>query len=137
MFKELLQASGDNFRKLVPSAETRDLEISLVAEGQAALAAFSLGGTMVTISALLSGRNAEDDTRTLGYFREILAEEGRPLGLPAPHLVGISERPVVLSIPLPTPRAEDMSLIGELEVCLAAAFFGLAEGGLSEGDPIA
>lgn len=137
MFKQLLQTSGDNFRKLVPLAETHDLEISLASEGQAALAAFSLGGTIVTISALLSGWNGEDDTRTLGYFRTILAEEGRPRGLPAPHLADISERPIVLSIPLPTSRAEDMGLVGKLEVGLAAAFFELLEDRPHERDPTA
>lgn len=127
MFKRVLQLWGDNFRKQVPVTASPDLEVSWLSEGQAALAAFSLGGEMVTISALLSGRNAEDDNRIVRYFREILAEEARPRELPAPHLADIADRPVVLSIPLPTSRPGIMSLVGELEVCLAAAFFEACE----------
>lgn len=127
MFKRVLQLWGDNFRKQVPVTASPDLEVSWLSEGQAALAALSLGGEMVTISALLSGRNEEDDNRILRYFREILAEEARPRELPAPHLADIADRPVVLSIPLPASRPGVMSLVGELEVCLAAAFFEACE----------
>ena len=123
MFQQMLETFGDNFRRPVPGNRWRDIEISWAVEGQAALAAFSLGRQMVTITALLSGRDKEDDDRVLRYFREILAEEARPRELPAPHLADISERPVVLSIPLPTARPEEMSRVGNLEVCLAAAFF--------------
>jgi hypothetical protein len=125
MFKRVLQLWGDNFRKPVPV--DADIEVSWLSEGRAALAALSVGGEMVTISALLSGRNETDDNRVLGYFREILAEEARPRELPAPHLADIADRPAVLSIPLPTSRPEAMGLVGELEVCLAAAFFEACE----------
>jgi len=123
MFKNILRSSVESFRKIVPADASRDLEVSWSPEGQAALAAFSLGGVMVTISALLTGRNEQDDNRILHYFREILAEEARPRELPAPHLAEIADRPLVLSIPLPASRPEAMSLVGEMEVCLAAAFF--------------
>ena len=127
MFKRVLQLWGDNFRKPVPVNDSPDIEVSWLSEGRAALAALSVGGEMVTISALLAGRNKEDDNRVLRYFREILAEEARPRELPAPHLAEIADRPAVLSIPLPASRPEAMSLVGELEVCLAAAFFEACE----------
>jgi hypothetical protein len=127
MFKRVLQLWGDHFRKPVPLEASSDIEVSWLSEGRAALAAFSAGGEMVTISALLSGRSDVDDNRVLDYFREILAEGGRPTDLSAPHLAGIADRPVVLSIPLPASDPEVMSLVGELEVCLSAAFFEACE----------
>jgi hypothetical protein len=127
MFKRVFQLWGDNFRKPVPIDAMPDIEVSWLSEGRAALAALSVGGEMVTISALLSGRSETDDNRVLGYFREILAEEARPRELPAPHLADIADRPAVLSIPLPASRPEAMGLVGELEVCLAAAFFEACE----------
>lgn len=90
----MLEDLGDHFRVPVSVRHLRDLELSWAAEGQAALAAFSLGGNMVTISALLSGREEEDDGRVMHYFREILAEEARPRELAARHLVDIFERPL-------------------------------------------
>jgi hypothetical protein len=82
---------------------------------------------MVTISALLSGRGEADDNEILNYFREILAEDGRPLTLSREHQAALANRPLVLSVPLPASRPEVMSLIGELEVCLSAAFFEACE----------
>jgi hypothetical protein len=127
MFKRVLQLWGDHFRKPVPFNSVPDIEVSWLAEGRAALAALSVGGEMVTISALLSGRNDADDNQILHYFTEILAEEGRPLELSEPHRAALAERPVVLSVPLPASRPETMSLVGELEVCLSAAFFEACE----------
>lgn len=123
MFKEMLQEHGNNFRKVVPVDDPADIELAWLSESHAALGAFSLAASMVTISAFLSGREPEADTRVLNYFREILGEEAQHRALPTSHLAGISERPLVLSIPLPTFRPWDMALIGKLEVSLAAAFF--------------
>jgi hypothetical protein len=127
MFKRVLQLWGDHFRKPVPLEVSPEVEVHWLSEGRAALAAMSVRGEMVTISALLSGRNDADDDLILGYFREILAKEERPLELLPEHEAALADRPVVLSVPLPASRPEVMTLVGELEVCLSAAFFEACE----------
>jgi hypothetical protein len=129
MFKRVLQLWGDHFQKPLPldGSLAPGIEISWLSEGRAALAALWVDGEMVTISALLSGRNDTDDNRVLTYFREIVARAGQPLELSPPHRAALAERPVVLSIPLPGSHPELMTLVGELEVCLSAAFFESCE----------
>lgn len=127
MFKRGLQLWGDHFRKPVPLDGVPEIEVSWLAEGRAALAGLLVGGELVTISALLSGRNDTDDDFILSYFWDILAEEGRPLELSEQHRAALADRPVVLSVPLPGSYPEVMTLVGELEVCLCAAFFEACE----------
>ena len=125
VFSEMLQERGPYFRDLIPSVESRDVELSWLCSRTAALAMFATGGKVLSISVLLSGQDEQTDTQFLGHFREMLAEETVSRTLPAPELATITERPLVLSLPLPS-QPDDLARAGELLMYLATAFFELA-----------
>ncbi len=123
VFGDLLQQHGAYFHEVVPLEDAPEIELTWLSIRSAALAMFAVGGQILSISVLLSGQDEREDTQFLDHFRGILAEDSAAKALPAPRLTEIPQRPLVLSIPLPMRHPEDMAMVGELLIYLAAAFF--------------
>jgi len=126
IFRDLFERHGEGFRVPLPVEGLEHIELALSRSGTTALATFWVGGAPVTTSALLPGISPEDDREVLELLQDLVVQFfGDSPTEPGFDLLGLSDRPLLVTVPLPLPPPPglDMGLIADAETCLAAAFF--------------
>lgn len=130
VFRDMLERFGDSFHEPIPVVQGYSLMFSSEGEG-AAFATFFSGQTPVTTSALLSGRDSQAEGRAVEEFQRLVVQLFRGTELePAWDLAGIEERPVIVSLILPSAGSvsrEAVGMIADMETCLAASYFEAVE----------
>ena len=124
LFRDLIERHGEDFRVALPVEGLEHIELALSRAGSAALATFWSRGAAVTTSALVPGKNAGDDRQALeGLQSLVMLFFGDSPAEPGFDLLTIPDRPLLVTLPSPTPPSPDLAIIAEAETCLAAAFF--------------
>lgn len=124
IFGRMLDAHGTSFREAIPYSQGYELQWTLYGSG-AALATFWFGGVPVTSSLLFAGVDPDSECEMLERVEGLLQTGGAAAGAGQP-LRAITERPVILTIVLPSAIGagqEAIGIIADMESCLAAAFF--------------
>lgn len=125
IFAEMLASGGDEFHAHMPGSLSR-ICVDWKQEPEAATCSFWSHHIPMTVSALLTGKDAEADREALATIQAFIVAmlKGGPLE-PGFAVLAITERPVIITVPLPVhPRyAADMGLIADCETCIAAAYF--------------
>jgi hypothetical protein len=132
IFRVLLERLGEDFRVPLPVAGLDHIELSLTRAGTTALATFWVGGAPVTTSALVPGIAPDEDREVLAQHQSLVVHFfGDSPVEPGFDLLGLSDRPLLVTVPLPLlpPPGLDLGIIAEAETCLAAAFFLSVLGG--------
>ena len=124
IFRDLFERHGENFRVPLPVEGLEHIELALTRPGTTALATFWARGAPVTTSALLPGINPEDDREVLELLQGLVVRffDDSPVE-PGFDLLALSDRPLLVTVPVPLPPSPDLGTIAEAETCLAAAFF--------------
>lgn len=127
VFADLFREHGKEcFSQRIPLPALQRIRLQWRRIGDAALAIFFVRDEPLSVSALLPGTDAAAD-------REMLREAQRFINAfladspvePAFDLLSITDRPAIVSIPLPTaPDVKgDLAIVADMETCLAAAYF--------------
>jgi hypothetical protein len=125
VFRDLFERHGGAFRVPLPARGLEHIELQWTREGAAALATFWSRKAPVTMSALASGLDADDDRAVLVSVQQfVLRLHGDSPAEPGFDLLTIAERPLLATLPVPAAAmSPDMPVIADAETCLAAAFF--------------
>jgi hypothetical protein len=129
VFARMLEQGGQHFKSPVPPVP--DFVLSVTRHRTVALATFFHRGTPVTTSALVPGRDPDDDREVIAGLQKMLTGmfHGTPME-PGFDMAAIRERPAIFSAVLATAALagpEATGMVADMETCLAAAFF--EEGG--------
>ena len=124
IFRDLFERHGEGFHVPLPVEGLEHIELALSRSGTTALATFWVGGAPVTTSALLPGISPEDDREVLELLQSLVVRffDDSPVE-PRFDLLALSDRPLLVTVPVPLPPSPDLGTIAEAETCLAAAFF--------------
>jgi hypothetical protein len=126
IFRDFFERHGEDFRVLLPVKGLEHIELSLTRSGTTALATFWVRGISVTTSALVPGLDPDEDREVLEQLQSLVVRffGDSPIE-PGFDLLGLSDRPLLVTVPLPLPPPPglDPGLIADAETCLAAAFF--------------
>ena len=124
IFRDLFERHGEGFRVPLPVEGLEHIELALTRSGTTALATFWVAGAPVTTAAFLPGINPEDDREVLELLQSLVVRffDDSPVE-PGFDLLALSDRPLLVTVPLPLPPGLDMGRIADAETCLAVAFF--------------
>ena len=123
-FRALIERPGRNFRVPLPIDGLEHIELAVTRAGTTALATFWSRGAPVTSSALVPGKDAEDDRQALESLQSlVMMLFGDSPTEPGFDLLTLTERPLLATVPIPVPVSPDMGIIADAETCLATAFF--------------
>ena len=124
VFRDLFERHGEDFRVPLPVLGLEHIELSLTRAGTTALATFWVGGVPVTTSALVPGIDPDEDREVLAQLQSLVVRffGDSPIE-PGFDLLALSDRPLLVTVPVPLPPSPDLGTIAEAETCLAAAFF--------------
>ena len=124
IFRDLFERHAEALPVPLPVEGLEHIELALTRSGTTALATFWVRSAPVTTSALLPGINPEDDREVLELLQDLVVRffDDSPVE-PGFDLLSLSDRPLLVTVPLPLPPRPDLGTIAEAETCLAAAFF--------------
>ncbi len=117
---QMLHRCGPDFQHAIPVDGMEHIELYWTQQRGAAIATFDANGMLLTTSVLLAADGGEDG---LEVAQTMLAEFS-PFPMTR-DLSSIKQRPVIITIHWPTVPGPDMLLVAHVEMCLAAAFFGV------------
>lgn len=121
LFGRFLADHPAEFRERLPFLKNSEIELQwAAASGGSAFAAFFGQGETLTIGVLLTGVNAESDSRMLEALRESVA--GPMLGEQAASLMVSPERPLLLQLQMPD-HPEQIPAVQLLSTALASVYF--------------
>lgn len=127
VFRSIFDAQEESAWTLaLPVRGLEHLELRWTSEVHGSgLATFYSRGEVATVSALVSGSDLAGDTQVLRAFQDMLNQMLRPRGMePGFDALNLSDRPAILTLPIPSPGAlADIAVIADAERCLAAGYF--------------
>lgn len=130
VFRDMLEKHENSFRAPVPMANRYILMLSSENTG-VALATFLYREIPITTSVLLSGKNSRDEAKAIEETQKMIVRMFQNTGMePGWDLREIQERPVIVSLILPSAMAagrEAVGMVADMETCLAAAYFEMIE----------
>ena len=126
IFRYLIERHGEGFRVPLPVEGLEHIELALTRSGSTALATFWVRDVPVTTAALVPGIDPDEDREVLAQLQSLVVRffGDSPIE-PGFDLLALSDRPLLVTVPLPfpVPPGLDPSTIAAAETCLAAAFF--------------
>lgn len=133
----LLESHGNEFQLQIPMRGVGQIDLHWNSDHlSSGLGSLSAGGDLVSTIVIMSGINAEADQKTLAMAQTALENVCGAAGKepPARDLLEIKDRPAVATIRWSALERKAMTLLTDMEICLAAAFlersFKTAELGL-------
>ena len=130
IFRDLLLSSLDAWKRPIPVPGLEHLNLQWTAIESGAIATFSSRDTPLTLSALLTGQDSDQEREILGLFQSTLVDIFHQTPIePGFDSLTIADRPVILSAPIVYPVemsrqfGSDYAIIADMETCLAAAYF--------------
>jgi hypothetical protein len=126
IFRDLFERHGEGFHVPLPVEGLEHIELALTRSGSTALVTFWVRDVPVTTSALVPGIDPAEDREVLEQLQSLVERFfGDSPVEPGFDLLALSDRPLLVTvpIPLPLPPGRDIGTIAEAETCLAAAFF--------------
>ena len=124
IFRYLIERHGEGFHVPLPVEGLEHFELALTRSGSTALVSFWSHGAPVTTSALVPGIDPDEDCEVLEQLQDFVVRffDDSPVD-PGFDLLALSDRPLLVTVPVPLPPSPDLGTIAEAETCLAAAFF--------------
>ena len=124
IFRDLFERHGEGFRVPLPVEGLEHIELALTRCGSTALATFWVRDVPVTTAALIPGIDPDEDHEILEQLQSLVVRffDDSPIE-PGFDLLALSDRPLLVTVPVPLPPSPDLGTIAEAETCLAAAFF--------------
>ena len=124
IFRDLFERHGGSFHVPLPVKGLEHIELALTRSGSTALATFWVRDVPVTTAALIPGIDPDEDHEILEQLQSLVVRffDDSPIE-PGFDLLALSDRPLLVTVPLPLPPSPDLGTIAEAETCLAAAFF--------------
>ena len=137
VFRDMLERHGSHFREPIPVPQFAEVQLAWTADpaypGCAAATFYrGAGNAILTTSMLVAGIDPAADRVALQHQQSMLFQILRSRGAePAIDLLAIADRPLIVSTPFPQETWEGVqavSVVADMETCLAAAFFLSGEG---------
>jgi hypothetical protein len=124
IFRDLIERHGEGFHVPLPVEGLEHFELALTRSGSTALATFWVRDVPVTTAALIPGIDPDEDREILEQLQSLVVRffDDSPIE-PGFDLLALSDRPLLVTVPLPLPPSPDLGTIAEAETCLATAFF--------------
>ena len=124
IFRYLIERHGEGFRVPLPVEGLEHIELALTRCSSTALATFWVRDVPVTTAALIPGIDPDEDREILEQLQSLVVRffDDSPVE-PGFDLLSLSDRPLLVTVPVPLPPSPDLGTIADAETCLAAAFF--------------